>query len=478
MINEVYLIPEIHPNNPFFIWNSAEQITLQSIPVQGFKIYVDTHKLDSYSSDFYVIAVPEPIKTCKLYPVRFKNEIPDFSKYGFSTQKTPHGSIVYMEIDDFWKYNSKNQCVSIKGGDWAAQKRHYKTIAALYHISILPGISKSAFRQEEAANKYEKEVQETFGEELPLRESISSIFKKTLFALDFFGFAENLTDFQKTSLDYIKKRSKQNKICIAFSQIAFLIENYNKKCYNITGNNSEILMGFAYQQLIDSITIVSTFLNQLGYHNNGIDDDESLLKGIKYFQEQNKIPVTGICDSNTLHYLWEKTIATSSEVVSIMNEIGNKSEKSERKKMLMQLESTDTDEQAALLDHLNAIIGRLPVSETAEEFLRANINNQLCTFTQRCGLLAQRINNIAKRANSSCEIMNMIKYKNAQCDARIEEAADVLDKVVEDHLKAQQQFVEIREHVVSQRKRNRFFQMLSILIFLYYIIRLVWFIRK
>ena len=478
MNNEIYLIPEIRKNNPYFLWKSAEKISNETVTVEGFKLYVDTEKLDSFCCDFSVIVVPQPLKTCSLYPVSFKNEVPDFSKYGFSTQSTPNGTIIYMEIDDFWKYNTNNQCVSVKGGEWHTQKKHYKMISALYHVSLIPTISKSAFRQEIVDSIYEKEIQEIFGEKLPLKDSLAAIFRKTMFALYFFGFAEDLNESQKESFDYIRKISKQRKACISFGQISFLIEKYNKKCYDITGSNAKVLLGFAYTQLIETLRIVSDFLNQLGYPTYGIENEEGLTRSITAFQEQNKFPVTNICDSQTLRYLWEKTIASTSEVDSIMNDIGNRSEAQKRKKMLMRLESTDSDEQAALLDHLNAIIGRLPVSETAEEFLRTNINSHLCSFTQRCGVLGQRINNIAKRANSSREIMKMIQYKNAQCDARIEEASNVLDKVVDDHLKAQKQFVEIREHVIIQRKRNRFFQTLSFIILLYYVIRFVWVIRN
>lgn len=469
MSDEIYLIPEIHSTSPFFWAGSAEQITLMPIPISGIKLYADTKELDSYASKRTIIVVEQQNKASKLYPVRFTKILPKFEKYGYSIKKCPHGNIVYMEYENFWKINSDSSFVSIADGDWLCNKRHFKTIAALYHLSLLPSLNKAVFKTE-INEDIENQLRMMYDVSGNVLESLTSIFKNVLFGLEYFGFCNDLTERQKKLLNHIKERIKVKPICIAFSQIDFAIQNYNRKCYGIASSRMRC---FSYLHLVKTINIVEKFINQMGFLDDCNDRFASLIQNTKNFQKHFNLPETGMCDSATLRKLWDQTIVKGVNIKSVMEFAGFKPRIPPPTQYLMSTDESDNPTEIALVENINRFIGKIPITANATELLRTNINGRLFDITQRTGRLSQRVNNLVTRFNCASKILKKVEDSNSRCDEALETASLVLNNVLEDHIKVQQQFVAIRESITAQKKRNKVLQFFGAILFLYYIYRLI-----
>ncbi|EAY11563.1 hypothetical protein TVAG_006380 [Trichomonas vaginalis G3] len=469
MSDQIYLIPEIHKSSPFFWAQHAEQVSLMPIPISGVKLYADTKELDSYASLRTIIVVEQETKTSKLYPVRFTKKVPNFEAHGFSIKQCPHGNIVYMKLEDFWKINKNSSFVAISDGDWLCSKKHYKITAALYHLSLLPSLNKAVFRTQ-IDSKIEEDLNLMYDVSGEILEMLTLIFKNVVFGLEFFGFCNDCSEEQKRRLLHIKDRLQTRKVCVAFSQIDFAILNYNMFCYK---TDSCRITSYSYLHLMKTLNIVERIIIQLGFPVSKNKRFESLTHNIKKIQKEFHIPITGICDQQTLQKLWSNTIVKSVQMKSIFKDLGTTSEEPKKEQILIQCLPDDTPAQKVLAENINRFIGKIPITSNASEILRENINSNLSEIAQRCGTLSQRINNIVKRTDNATNVVHRLESSNSRCDESLEKAAITLNQVLEDHRKVQQQFVEIRESITAQKKRNMVLQIFGGLMLLFYLYKFI-----
>ncbi|KAK8895644.1 hypothetical protein M9Y10_024114 [Tritrichomonas musculus] len=357
----IYLIPEVQSKQEYFFAKNAQKVHPLPITIVGYRTWLLTSSLDCFCEPYSLVAVPEANQKAKLYKVRFTDSVPDFKSYGLQVVKTPDGNVICMSTEKFWEIEARSLCIPLDSTKWKAKPLFYHALTALFHLGIIPTLSENTFLTVKDLSKYESDLNAQYGTETPLQESLHYIFKSTMFALIFFGFATIPAHDKKTAkyFEFTKKLMEEengqefdsdtNKY-FAFTQIGFAIANYNNKCQmqpstqstnfmnsnNYDSDNKEsieedngfvfdrsnqILSGYSYKMLIKSVSAVIHLLTQLGYT---ITNNESLIEIIKQYQNKHSptLRPTGICDPKTLRVLWDESVSKSMALPVILERIG------------------------------------------------------------------------------------------------------------------------------------------------------------
>jgi len=467
-MNKIYLIPEVRKDNPFFYANKAEQITIHPITVSGYRLWAIADYIDTYSSPYRAVAVSQSGKFCKMYPVRFPDGIPDFEILGFSLEPTNHGIMVFMKGAIFLEQHKDLVCIPVPKGDWNSHQSSFHILSALYHLSIIPTMSKYSFKTYNNLNIFEGEVNSQFGTSGLLKDSIASVFTNVLFGLEFFGFFETDIKENNDKYLYLKNIMKNKRRFFAFQQIDYAISMFNSVCFPYCTCKTQI-SSFTYKQLLYSVDTVSKLLLDLGYTKD-LTEGNNLLMAIESFQTQNRLKTTGKCDSATFRVLWNEAVCKSIDIQKLMKSVGYTCHLSLSDKKSMLIPNSVLDKSQLLLkDKINKTIGSMSINKPLEKYFNMVIQQDLGDVIHRCGIMQERLSAVSKRTDIMSELVSKAIQRNLDCEERIKMATDAINEVIDNHIDAQQRFVEIREQIIVQRKRNRVLTLIGIIVLFVYI---------
>ncbi|OHT06510.1 hypothetical protein TRFO_25464 [Tritrichomonas foetus] len=356
----IYLIPEVQHHRSYFFARNAEKVHPLPITIIGYRTWLLTSALDSFCEPYNLITVPESNQKAKLYKVRFPQGEPDFESFSLQVIPTDDGNVICMSTNKFWEIESRSLCIPMLSTKWKARSLFFHSLAALYHLGIIPTLSENTFSTISDLSKYELDLNAQYGTDTSLQESLHYIFKSTLFSLDFFGFTETNDEKTKEYLNYTRNlMENDDNNFFGFSQISYAISNYNVKCEMQTlfcqdEKSTHFLSGYNYKLLIKSVSAVIHLLTQNGYN---ISNNDSLISAISTFQATKKLKVTGICDSQTLLILWKQSISSSMTLPVIF-------------------EKTGFVPQKATTKYSNFYIEKDIIHDTNNQNSNENINNQ------------------------------------------------------------------------------------------------------
>lgn len=390
-----------------------------------------------------------------MYPVRFPDQVPDFKKYGFDTLQSPHGIIVYMKPEKLWELETHDSCFPIPVTDWLKQSKYFHSAAALHHLGIIPTLTKEIFKSVDSISRYENDLHRLYGSDLPICQSLSEIFLSTLLALDLFGFTQTTDKNDKDKFNHIHKLMLESTENIyAFGQLDFALEKYNEMCYPGTLQNGIYMSGKTFRHLMKSMAVVKMLLEQIGFE---VPLCRDIFDAISKFQNQQKIPQTGIIDPDSLKCLWDAAMNKSFDTSFLMHEIGFMKETSRNfengARLIKPLNDGDKGRELLRLK-LNDVISSIPDVHSGESFIEYAIDKELTDVAARTQALNKRVDGISKRALAMKTLIQRTAQNNARCDTLLEISSASLTDVLKAHIKAQEKFEEIKIQISFQRRTN------------------------
>lgn len=285
--NKIFYFPQTSQNYKTLFNGYSNTVQTEKIQIHGFKLVCFVDLLD-YEDSPYLVA---PIKSnhnvhTYFYAINFPIEVPDFKEFGLKLESFSDGYIIHMDPCDFADKVQHTRYVTIKSGDWASVESDYISLAAYYHLDLMPSLSLSYFKDLSLLERISKSFQENYSTGPSYKITLKELFSEIYYMLYFFGYLSNDNHIETSGA--------------CFGNIAKFFRKFCVDCFTGLILSAPYLTPYAVQQLRCLYKFVANSLSCLGHKPSSHISYEILKSSLTSYQKEMNLPI-GPCDKETMN---------------------------------------------------------------------------------------------------------------------------------------------------------------------------------
>lgn len=421
--------------------------------VHGFSLYCISDALNNFGAPYTVVAVKSANSNACFFNVEFSS-LPDYTKYGFQIENVNGYDIIFMPEDLILP---RDDCIEISGGSWQQVGFKFHVLGALHDLDLNPPITAATLQLTDSSEIHERDLQRNYNvyESLPM--ALLKIFSDIYFGYHFFGYTETDDEQQKLALNYAEKISKQlvtpDLGCtFDFGALRFATERFNNTVFP-NRKGSKTISSDLYKQVLDITQSVSMMLRTLGFNNPDDDFKTALYNNTKNFQKKFGINEV-CCGKKTLRALIFKSIHIGGQQ-SLINSIISPKSKNQPK---------------IILDRFSGIP---PISDDLDNFpnleLRSNeVSNQISKSvggTAHAAFnISERIGRCEARLSEIGDSIAAVQMIADSIESQIDSTISSIEELLESHSTVEEQLQLYRNRIIFERRENRAFAAIAIIV--------------
>ena len=458
MSNPVYLLPEMVGEGGNQLFLSAVQVSAEPVRVQGYKLFTFLRRLNNTGFSTYCVAVECPSKSCIMYKVHFGENIPDFEGTGFLTTPTSHGIIIHIAQSTFDILDKTDKAVPIKSGDWLREMENFNQLAAMHYLGVIPDFSPAIFSQYDLYNEWRNKVHQSYGTYGDFTKALSSIFRRSVFAINFFCINSAVT--------LLSKCGSESTYCFAALYECLKESPEISTMKNILPINSNLDSPFIV--LYHALKITFDCLNAMNNKILSLDDKKGFTAAVKAFQEQEHMQV-GCCDLKTLRRMLSNfEMQRYSELpIFKMAGINIRMSKEPDFPMIIPIERPEKNPLAEdVRKEINNAIVAMPDPAAKIQWMNNEIEASFGETDAKCKELDERVDEIEKQIVVMSRQLKEVVEESKTAAKKVQAASKTLENVYQAHNKIQGKFDILREKLYLEQRSTRVTLIISIVLVL------------
>ena len=442
MYDRLFLFPETTETNPSSFLQNAVTTSSRPFKIEGFKLYAFVDRLDEVGFPFWVAPVVAPGKTVSLYQFRFPGQIPDFSEMGLDTQHTEHGEVIYLKTKAFISLSAQSRTISVKSGHWTDVANDLHQIAAFAHLDLIPGLSHRLLRNSGGINEFLVKFHKLYDVSDKVPTTLAALYSELLLLLRMFGFASADTYASPDGSSYY------------FGALRQPVAAFHQTCFPSVPVGNCCITPATVRQLRALVRYVKAALSRFGYESG--EEIHTIITTVNKFQKDQGL-TEGVCDSQTMRRICTVLLASSSDPVADLSNVG----------VLVPLENINEFERFGEIDghgcdeagrRLAAGISRAISSLPSPSSVLAVAQKQLIA-TARAGAeqfkgVNESVSNLDDRLNSVMQSAVQVQREASNASSRAESSLRIIDDLSALNKEVEEKIVMVRQRMAREVSRT------------------------
>jgi len=287
-MNKEYLYPEIPQLNPFSFFGATSLVNSDPILKNGYSFCCFVDNLDN-PSPFFAAAISSSSNSTYFYKFTVSGKIPNFSEFGMLETPTNEGILIHLHLETYLRKFGPKIYYFIGDGKWGSHFLRYQTIAAYYHIDIIPNVSNRYFSEDFALDSFKNHVQELYQSDSLSKVTLPYLFRELVSIMCFFGYLDK------------KEIPDQDYFCFGLLNEPF--NKFNNDSFNPVLTGERPITPSSVKQIRSLFKFVKLSLTKFGYEILSNEDVFiSTLAAVNKLQNDNGIP-EGPCNNRTVQLI-------------------------------------------------------------------------------------------------------------------------------------------------------------------------------